>query len=178
MLSLVLGYIGTVISIISMQIRKQKNIIFSQFLSNLLMALSYITLGGNSMMAGTGSLIGSVQCLINYFYIKKDKLPHRVLPIIFLGFSFLNCVINIYYAGKFNFPTDLIPLCCAILFVLGVNVKKSSITRVLFLFNASLWVIYDIMVVPIATANLVTHIFVVISVLIGILRYDIFKINR
>jgi len=66
-LSLIFGYTGTVTSIMSMQLKKQKHILLSQFFANGFGALSYLFLGGNSITAGTGMILGAIQCLYNSF---------------------------------------------------------------------------------------------------------------
>lgn len=173
MLSLIFGYAGTVTSIVSMQLKCQKYILLSQAFANGLGALSYLFLGGNSMMAGTGMVLGAVQCLVNYLYIKSRKLLPKYIPVVFLLLSVLNSAVHLLASGAFRFPVDLIPVSCALLFVIGVTMKKPGATRLFFLANASLWIVYDLLVRPVAQANLVTHIVVVLSVVIGIVRYDI-----
>lgn len=117
--------------------------------------------------------MGAIQCLINYIYTKREKLPPKLLPCFFLLMNILNSAAHIFASMIFNFPVDLIPVSCSLLFVIGISVKKASATRLFFLANSALWVAYDLMVHPIAQANLMTHIVVVLSVVIGIIRYDI-----
>lgn len=175
MLSLIFGYAGTLTSIVSMQLKQQKHLLLSQVFANGLGALSYLFLGGDSMMAGTGMVLGTIQCLINYAYIRNEKLLPKFIPGLFLLMSALNSVIHISVSGAFHFPVDLIPVSCSLLFVIGVAMKNTTTTRLFFLANASLWIVYDLMVQPIAKANLITHIVVVLSVGVGIVRYDILK---
>ena len=175
MLSLIFGYAGTVTSIVSMQLGRQKHILLSQSLANGLGALSYLFLGGDSMMAGTGMILGAVQCLVNYIFLQSGKPLPKSIPGFFLLLSVLNSAVHILTSGVFRFPVDLIPVSCALLFVIGVNAKNAAVTRRYFLANSSLWIAYDLMVRPIAQANLVTHIVVVLSIVIGIVRYDILK---
>ncbi len=175
MISLIFGYAGTLTSIVSMQLKQQKHLLLSQTFANGFGALSYLLLGGDSMMAGTGMILGTIQCLINYVYTKKKKLLPKLLPCFFLLMSILNSAAHISASCVFHFPVDLIPISCSLLFVIGVNVENTTITRLFFLANSSLWIVYDLMVRPIAKANLMTHIVVVVSVLVGIMRYDILK---
>jgi len=175
MLSLIFGYAGTLTSIVSMQLKRKQHILLSQAFANGFGALSYLFLGGDSMMAGTGMILGAIQCLLNYIYTKKEKLLPKLTPCFFLLMSVLNSAVHISASGIFHFPVDLIPVSCALLFVIGVNVKNAGATRLFFLANSSLWVAYDLMVRPIAQANLMTHLVVVLSVVVGIVRYDILK---
>ena len=175
MLSLIFGYAGTVTSIVSMQMKRQKHILLSQALANGFGALSYLFLGGDSMMAGTGMILGAVQCLVNYIFLQSGKPLPKGIPGFFLLLSVLNSAVHILASGVFRFPVDLIPVSCALLFVVGVTMKRAAATRLFFLANASLWIAYDLMVRPVAQANLVTHIVVVLSVAVGIVRYDIIR---
>ena len=175
MLSYIFGYAGTITSIVSTQLKQKKHIILSQIFVNGFGALSYLFLGGNSMIAGTGLVLGMIQCLIGYIYDQKGKTLPKFIPSFFLLMSVLNSVVHILLAGVFHFPVDLIPLTCLLLFTIGVSMKNATVIRLYFLANASLWVVYDLMVRPIAQANLVTHIVVTLSVLIGIVRHDILK---
>jgi len=175
MLSLLFGYAGTLTSIVSMQLKQKNHILLSQAFANGFGALSYLFLGGDSMMAGTGMVLGATQCLISYIYSKREKLLPKFFPFLFLFLSVLNSAAHIVASGAFHFPVDLMPVSCSALFVIGVNARKAAVTRLFFLANSSLWVAYDLMVWPIAQANLLTHIVVVLSVVIGIVRYDIIK---
>lgn len=168
MLSLIFGYAGTLTSIVSMQLKRKKHILLSQVFANGFGALSYLFLGGDSMMAGTGMVLGTIQCLVNYVYTPKGKLLPKLIPCFFLLMSALNSAAHISASGIFHFPVDLIPVSCSLLFVIGVNMKKATATRLFFLENSSLWIVYDLMVRPIAQANLMTHIVVVLSVVVGI----------
>ena len=175
MLSYIFGYAGTLTAIVSVQLKRKKYILLSQILANGFGALSYLFLGGDSMMAGTALVLGMIQCLIGYIYDQKEKLLPKFIPGLFLLLSVLNSAVHIWVAGVFHFPVDLIPVSCLLLFTIGVSMKNASAIRLYFLANASLWVVYDLMVRPIAQANLVTHIVVTLSVLIGIVRHDILK---
>lgn len=175
MMSLIFGYAGTVTSIVSMQLKRQEHILLSQFFANGFGALSYLFLGGDSLMAGTGMVLGTIQCLMNYLYIRNRKPAPQFVPGLFLLLSVLNSIVHISASGVFRFPVDLIPVGCSLLFVAGVAMKKAAATRLFFLANASLWIVYDFAVRPVAQANLLTHIVVVLSVVIGIVRYDILK---
>jgi len=149
MISLILGYAGTVTSIVSMQLKRQKHILLSQAIANGFGAFSYLFLGGDSRMAGTGMVLGAVQCLVNYGCVKNGKPTPRFLPGLFLLLSVLNSVLHISASGVFRFPVDLISAGCALLFVIGVTVKKATGTRLFFLANASLWIVYDLLARPI-----------------------------
>lgn len=173
MISLIFGYTGTLISIVSMQLKEQKHLLLSQAFANGFASLSYLFLGKASMIAGTGMVLGTIQCLVNYVYAKKEKPSPKFSQYLFLIMSVLNSAVHIAVSRVFRFPSDLIPISCSLLFVIGVNMKNTTCMRLFFLANSALWILHDLTVHPIAQANLMTHIVVVLSVLVGIVRYDI-----
>ena len=74
-----------------------------------------------------------------------------------------------------NLPYDLLPLLGSAFFVVGVSVKKAKTTRAFFFFNTLVWILYDVLASPVAVGNLITHLAIMASVILGILRYDILK---
>lgn len=175
MTSLILGYIGTAIAIAGFQLKKQWQIIISQCLSNLLVALSYLFLDLSKITGGAMCLVGGVHTLINYFYLRKDKNPPKYIAVVFFFVYALVSAGVLYMAGNVNVPYDLLPTIGSMLFLVGVSSTNPRFTRVIFFFNMIIWTTYDFMAAPIAWANLVTHIGILISIIVGIVRYDILE---
>ena len=175
MLSLIFGYIATVTSIIGFQLKKQKQIIISQFIANAFVALSYFFLGPEKMAGGAICMVGAVQTLVNYMFIKNNNLPPKKITAGFLVAYTAAFVLTIYIAGSFAFPYDVLPFAGSLIFLLAVSTNNSKLTRMLFFANITIFILYDCISTPIATANLLTHICILISVIVGIVRYDILK---
>ena len=174
-LSLIFGYAATVAAIIGFQLKKQHHIIISQFFSNSLVALSYIVLDISKIAGGITCLVGAAQTLINFFYLKKDKTPPKGLTLVFLAAYIGASVFALSVADAIRFPYDLLPLLGSFAFLIGVSTKNSTATRYWFLANIIIWIVYDAAAAPVAVANLVTHTCILISVIVGIVRYDILK---
>lgn len=177
-MSQVFGYAATIISIIGFQLKKQWQIILSQFFSNAFVALSYLFLGVEKMSGGAVCLVGAIQTLTNFFYLKKEKTPPRVLTVIFLAAYVVAAVFTLCIAETVKVPYDLLPLFGSLVFLVGVSIKNSTATRFLFLANMLIWISYDVMATPIATANMVTHLCILMSVVVGIFRYDVKKVKN
>ncbi len=174
-LSLIFGYAATVAAIIGFQLKKQHHIIISQFFSNSLVALSYIVLDLSKITGGITCLVGAAQTLINFFYLKKDKTPPKGLTLVFLAAYIGASVLTLSLAQSVSIPYDLLPLLGSFAFLIGVSTKNSTATRYWFLANIIIWIVYDAAAAPVAVANLVTHTCILISVIVGIVRYDILK---
>ncbi len=174
-LSLIFGYAATVAAIIGFQLKKQHHIIISQFFSNALVALSYIVLDLSKITGGITCLVGAAQTLINFYYLKQDKTPPKGITLAFLAAYIGASVLSLSLAQSVAIPYDLLPLLGSFAFLIGVSTKNSTATRYWFLANILIWIVYDFAATPVAVANLVTHTCILISVVAGIVRYDILK---
>ena len=175
MLSLIFGYTATIISIIGFQLKKQWQIILSQCLANLLVALSYIVLDLSNMAGGIVCMVGALHTFINFLFFRRDTMPPKIIKYIFLVLYLSSAAFTIYLAGVVNFPYDFIPPVASIFFLLGVSTKSPKTTRALFFVNILFWIAYDLLAKPIALANLCTHLLTFTSLVAGIIRYDILK---
>jgi len=174
-LSLIFGYIATALAIIGFQLRKQWQIILSQSVSNLLVALSYIVLDISNMSGGIVCIVGALHTFINFLFFRRDRMPPRVIKYVFLLLYLSSAAFTISLAGEIHFPYDFIPPVASIFFLLGVSTKKPKVTRSLFFVNILFWIAYDLIASPIALANLCTHLLTFASLIAGIIRYDILK---
>ena len=175
MISLIFGYAATIIAIIGFQLKKQWQIILSQCLSNLLVALSYMVLDISRMTGGAVCLVGAIQTFINYLYFRRDMLPPKALKFIFLIAYLGASALVLSLAGTINVPYDLIPPFASVIFLLGVSTSVPRTTRFLFFINIVLWVVYDALAKPMAIANLFTHVCILISLATSIIRFDLLK---
>ncbi len=174
-LSLIFGYTATALAIIGFQLKRQWQIILSQSISNLLVALSYIVLDISNMAGGIVCMVGALHTFINFLFFRRDRMPPKVIKYIFLILYLSSAAFTIYLAGKVNFPYDFIPPVASIFFLLGVSTKNPKTTRALFFVNILFWIAYDLLASPIALANLCTHLLTFTSLVAGIIRYDILK---
>ena len=174
-LSLIFGYVATAAAIVGFQLKKQSHIIISQMISNTFVALSYFLLGPTKMAGGFACFVGALQTLTNYFYLRKNQNPKKYITVIFFFGYVASFIVTAYLAQKVTLPNDLLPLIGSMIFLFAVSIQNSTVTRILFFLNMLVWITFDCIATPVATANLVTHICILISVIVGFVRYDILK---
>ena len=69
---------------------------------------------------------------------------------------------------------DIIPAIAAVLFAVSVVQSKSWKYRIIMFANSILWLLYDIIILA-PIPMLITHCTGVISVIVGIIRLDLWK---
>ncbi len=171
LLSNIAGYLGTAAAILGFQVKKREGLLACQIASNLLVSLSFLFLfqlaGGSICFIATGHTI------VNYCLAKRNKVPTWQLNALFLLLYLAASVYSWVTAEQFLFPVDVFPFICAVLFLLAITFTNGKVIRLLFLANAVLWILYDLFGATFAAANLVTHILVLLSNVIAIIRYDV-----
>lgn len=173
MLSNVFGYGGTLFSVIGFQLKKQSHIIVCQFVANLLVALSYFALGASKVAGGAVCFVGAIQTFVNYLYFRKNSNPPNLVTVLALIAYIAASVSTIYLSGNIAVLCAWIPLLGSMIFMVAVSTSNSTLTRFLFLVNMCVWITYDTISQPVAIANLITHVCILISVVIGIFRHDL-----
>ena len=96
------------------------------------------------------------------------------MTLVFLAVYIGASVLALSLAQSISILYDLLPLLGSFAFLIGVSTKNSTAIRYYFLANIIIWIAYDA-AAPVAVANLVTHICISISVIVGIVKCDILK---
>lgn len=160
-----ISVLTTLLSIFTMQLKSMKKILIGQTLVNLLVAVSYFLLGG---LSGAGiCFIAIFQGIVMFFYNTKEKKPHLW---VILGFIALYVACSAVYFKSFS---DLFPAIAAVCFAMSIVQQKPAASRLWYLPNPILWIVYDIILL--AYGNLIMHIIVFIGTLLGIIRLDLKK---
>jgi hypothetical protein len=159
----VIGFIGTIANIMTIQFKKKKDILFWFVMVNFIFAISFFLLKGY-----TGSiicLVAGIQPCISYRYEKKGKELPKILIPVFLIISLI--------CGSLAYKTiiDILPILCAVLYTTSILQKKEKYIRIITFFNIISWIIYDAFVG--AYTAMISDIFLIISTVIAIVRYDI-----
>lgn len=161
----IISILNGLVAVTMMQFKSMKKILAGQIISNLLTASSYLLLGG---ISGAGiCLIAIVQTVVMFAYNVKKVPPHRWVIAVFIAL-YIGCS-AIYYKS----PIDILSAAAAVTYALSVVQTKSSHSRLWYVFNPMLWMIYDLFVK--GYANFVLHLSVFISTFIAILRNDVPK---
>ena len=160
----ILGFVGTVIVVIGMQQKKYKHIVICKIGNELFSAIHYLLLGGY-----TGMLANFASCLTNgcyYFRIKKGKttMPFQIV------FATMFVIIG---ALSWHGPISIFVVLAKLISSVALGIKNPRIIRMLNLISNPCWLIYNIYVGSIA--GMVTDTLVTISVLIAVIRLDIFS---
>ena len=164
-LSQIFGVIVFVFVFFSMQLKNMNHVLLCQIGCNSFGLLSYVLVGGFS--ACGIYLLATLQAALYLFIRKYEKMePKWLQPVITLGYIAFSAV-------SFRGWVDVFPVLAGILCALGIGQKRPTVYRVIMLLNGAVWTVYDILIG--AYAMLATHIFVIVSALIGIVRLDILK---
>lgn len=151
------SFIATVLSLIEPFNKKMKTVLIFSLMGNVLIAASYLIVGGFSGAAIC--FTASVQLMINFYYASKSKQLPKVWLILHLAaFAAVNLL-------TFHAWYDVLSLAAAMLFVLSVSRSDAKYYRLIYIPNLIIWIIYDLCAV--AYGNLATHIIVLASVLIA-----------
>lgn len=159
----VFGIIGIVFSVLSMQMKTKKKIMFMLFGLNIASALNFLFL--NSISGSLVCFFGAIETVINYLYDSKDK---KVPIYIVVFYIILNLILGF---SSYHKLLDLIPIVCALLYCLTVCTKKESNIRKIMFANQSIWLVYDIIVK--AYMFSISNVLTLISIIIAMFRYDI-----
>lgn len=154
-----------ILAVVISQFKDMRGILAGRILTNLLSATTYLLLGG---LSGAGvCLIAIVHTVIMYIYNEKKIPPHKSVIVLFVTL-YVACS-AVYYSS----PVDIISGVAAVCFALSVVQTKPSCSRLWFVFNPLLWLIYDVFTR--AYGNMVLHVIIFISTLAAIIRYDVRK---
>lgn len=161
----ILGLIGTILAIIAMQLKEKKKIIILFTIGNFIYAVSFTLLGAYSGAAIC--FIAAVQTAITYVYESRDKKLSELMILFF--------IVTQIIAGVFTFikVIDILPVICSILYVFSIIQKKERNIRILLFSNVFLWIIFDVYVA--AYTTMISHLFIIVSTSIAIIRYDVIK---
>lgn len=170
--SLIVGYIGLLADIIGFQCKKHANLLIAQMAANFFVALSFVLLGISKMAGGLICFIAMVQALVNYLYQKRERKPPMWTLLLFGTLYAGATALTIYLAGEFD-ALQTFPFFCALIYMLAIFTVNPTVCRGLFLVNATLWILYDLMGAAFAWANFSTHALEAISIIVGIVRYDL-----
>ncbi len=161
----VIGFIGLLFVVISLQTNKRSSILKLQ-----LLAASFFTLHFGLLMAWTGATMNALSAIRAYIFNQRDskewinnKLVMYLFVLCFWGSSILS------WQGYIS----LLPAISMTFECFALWSKNTKHIRWLFFSARPTWIIYNISVG--SYAGLVTEIFIIISLLTAIVRFDILK---
>lgn len=158
----IIGFIAMAIIVISYQQKSHKNILSFQMVSGLLFTVHYILLG-----AYTGAIMNLLGAFRSLVYANRGKkwASAIIWPIIFsIGFLISGILTwkDIY---------SIFPMIAMLMSSVVLWIEKPKINRAFSIPTSTCWLIYNIKEMSIP--GIVTEIFVLSSIIIGIVRLDI-----
>lgn len=157
-----IGGLGILSSIISFQCKKYNSILFFRTLNYLFFAIQYFLLG-----AYTGTAANIIGCVRNIVFSKQLSSGKKTITSGII-FSLLFAVFGIatWQGGK-----SILIILAKILSTLAYGNKNTSFVRFMILITSSSWLIYNYYVFSIA--GILCEAFTLISLITGIIRFDI-----
>lgn len=159
----ILSIISCIINVIGLQCKTKKNILISMVFGGI---TSFVALFMLKAYSGfILQLIFVIQVIINYIFdIKKIKIG-KIHIALYILIAFI-CGISTYK----DF-IDILPLIATVLHTVTILQPNEKRLRIINLCSVSSWVPYYIYVM--AYGNLVSVLFIIVSNVMAILRYDL-----
>ena len=172
----IFGILGMAMNVLSYQGKEKKTLILMQFFGSLFFAVNMFML--NAIMGGMLNTIGIVRALI---YSNGDKFKNVKKFNILFAFLYMLSYIAVFTVFKkeatfLNLAVEILPLIAMIATTVGFSMKKAANIRRLTLISSPSWLIYNC--INVSLGGILCEIFSLVSVFIGILRFDIKKENK
>ncbi len=167
----ILSIFGMAVNILSYQMKKQRDIIFMQFMAALLFSISFFFMG-----AITGALLNIVSVgrglvFSNKKFFRADKIGWVFG---FIAAYIVMFVLTFTTFGKDptarNIIIELIPVIGTITFTFGFYLKDAGTVRKLALVNSPCWLVYDI--IEFSLGGIICEVISLISIVVGMFRHD------
>ena len=154
-------------TVLGMQATNMKLIILSQIMANLRLGLQCI-LGGTASTGGV-VFLAAVQTVVSFIFASKNKrFPLWLMFTFMAGFSTIT-VIGFLSPSIPSSPFDLVTMVAVWFFALSIVQSKSYLCRIFSAINVSLWLVYDVCVLPSAVVN---HIIILGSIFFSMIIND------
>lgn len=155
---------GLIVSVFIAQFKDVKHILVGDIVANMLVALSYVFLGGLS--GAWVCIVASLQCLIMYHANKRNWAQRtRTYLMITFAAAYIVGTVIVYRSWA-----DIVSCVCALLYIMAITRKSAAGYRGYMMVNSLLWIAYDI--TTLAFVNMITHGSVLTSVIIAKIRLD------
>ena len=157
----VLGILVTIGVIVTLQLKKKKQMLVVSVLVNAMSAANILLLDEfNSGVIVCG--VAVFQLLLSIIHEYKGTQPSRTEQIVFLVLYVTGGVLG------YHSPVDLLSIVAAVFYMLAVFQKKEQNIRIMLLVNLSLWTVYHTIL---GSTAVFAQIAGVISSLIALYRY-------
>lgn len=167
------GIVAMAMNVASYQAKKQKTVIIMQLFGSLFFTVNMIML--SATMGAILNIIGVARALV---YANKDRIKHiKVFNYIFISLYVLSYVATFTIFSKEpsarNLIIEFLPVIGMTATNIGFSLKSAADIRKVMLVSSPMWLIYHSLSLSLGGA--LCEIFSLISVFVGMLRYDIKK---
>lgn len=157
----VVAIFTTLFTVAGMQFKNMKYILVSQIAANGLLGLQCIL--GGTISSGYITFFAVAQTIASFIFSwYKKSFPVWLTLLFCAGYGVIT---------YFNFTNgfDILTCIAACFFALGIVQKNSAVCRVFSFMNVTLWLIYDIMVMP---SGILSHGIIICFITAAIIRLD------
>lgn len=160
-----IGTVGFIIQVVGIQFDKKERIILSLLLAGVFYCIAYVLLG--AMAGAIFSLVEALEVCVNYVIEKKTKRIPIWLSMIYI----VACI----FFGVLSYHSimDILVIGAGIMYAIMISCKKETHIRIFYFFIMIAWLIYDFYCR--AYVGTINDIFIALSTIIAIYRYDIKK---
>lgn len=159
----IVGVFALLVAIYSFQQKERKGILFFQTISCILFMAHFLLLGAYT--GAVFNLIGLARCLVFYHRGQKAWASSPVWLVAFF------VVITVAVAATWDNIYSLFPTIAMYFTTVSLWVSKARLVRLLSFPSSPLWLVYNI--ANRSYAGMLTESFVMVSILIAIIRFDI-----
>ena len=159
-----IGFLGMACTVLAFQCKGYRKLVGLRGVTELLFGLQYILLGAYS-----GAAADFVGCLRNGIFLECDRRKRSLRPwrLVFCGIFVIMSLLT--WAG----PKSLLSAVAKVASTIGYGSSDPRLIRLITLCSSCCWLIYNVLVFSLA--GIVCEIITLVSVGIGILRFDILK---
>ena len=159
------GILGLVLTVLSFQQNTKKGILTFQLFSTLSFLIQFTLLG--SPAGAILNLIGTIRSITYSFKGKNKFTTLPILPAIMISFA----VCTFFMSYQAEGIRALLPCIAMILTSVSMWLSKPKYVRIISLPSDPLWFIYNML--SGSYEGMVTEVFVMLSIIIGIISFDI-----
>lgn len=174
-----IGFFGTAMNILSFLQKKQRTIIIFQLFGSLLFTVHYLLLGLSQGVILVGFILNAIGILRGFVFSHMDwfKADHPAWMIGFISTYIAGYVLIFTVFGTeptpYNFIAEIFPILGTSTLTISYRMKTAKRLRLLCLFNSAAWLTYNVMIFSLA--GIVCEVFCVVSIIVGIIRWDLRK---
>lgn len=170
----VIGLVAMAMNVLSYQQKSQKGVIGCQLLGSALFTVNFLLLGAT--MGAVLNGLGIVRALV-YMHKERTKAHKLAWVFAFSAAFILSYVLTFTLFGKepgtVNLIVEILPVIAMIATTISFRCKGAAAIRMFGIVSSPLWLTYNI--INFSVGAICCEVLNLISILIGIIRFDISK---